>query len=127
MRSARLLIACLALTAAACKQQKPEPEPVAAEPDPAVIKAKFGALRADVLALLFKADPVGINFETNTDEYEAEADTILPRLSSCANAADVEKVVHEEFTRWFDPDTAGPPERYRAVAKQIWQRYKAAR
>ena len=95
--------------------------------DWSAIKKQFGALYTDVLALLFKADPIGINFKDNTDEYEPEVDTILPRLSSCANAADVEKVVHEEFVRWFDWDTAGPQERYRVVTKQIWERYKATR
>jgi hypothetical protein len=119
MTSARVILACLAL-AAGCKQQKPQ-----VEPDRSAIKQEFGALYADVLALLFKADPVGINFKDNTDEYEPEVDTILPRLSSCKGAADVEKVVHEEFVRWFDRDTAGPPGSYRVVARQIWERYKA--
>jgi hypothetical protein len=95
--------------------------------DRSAIKKEFGALYTDVLALLFKADPIGINFKDNTDEYEPEVDTILPRLSSCANAADTEKVVHEEFVRWFDRDTAGPQEWYRVVATQIWERYKATR
>jgi len=119
MRSARVILACLAL-AAACKQQKPH-----VEPDRGAIKQEFGALYTDVLALLFKDDPIEINIKDNTDEYEPEVDTILPRLSSCANAADVQKVVHEEFVRWFDRETAGPPERYRVVARQIWERYKA--
>ena len=28
---------------------------------------------------------------------------------------------HEEFVRWFDVATAGPSERYQAVAKRIWE------
>ena len=122
----------------ACKQQRPALEPVSSQQQPetvterdrirsdrSVIKKKYGALHADISALLFEADPIGINFKDNTDEYEPEVDTILPRLSSCANAAEAEKVIHEEFVRWFDRDTAGPQERYRAVAKQIWKRYRA--
>jgi hypothetical protein len=126
--------------AVACKQQRPHVEPVSSQQEPrpvterdrivsdrSVIKKEFGALYTDVSALLFKTDPIGINFKNNTDEYEPEVDTILPRLSSCANAADVEKVVHEEFVRWFDRDMAGPQARYRVVAKQIWERYKGTR
>jgi len=30
-------------------------------------------------AVLFEADPIGINFEDNTDEYRAEAESILLR------------------------------------------------
>ena len=123
----------------ACKQRRTPVEPVPSKQaanvteretirsDRSAIKKAFGALYTDVLALLFNADPIGINFKDNTDEYEPEVDTILPRLSSCANAADVERVVHEEFVRWFDRETAGTPERYRAVAKQIWERYRATR
>jgi len=29
-------------------------------------------------------------------------------------------LVHEEFVRWFDADTAGPVERYKKVASRIW-------
>jgi len=125
--------------AVACKQRQ-QVEPVSSQREPErvterdrirsdrnTLKQQFGPLYTDVSALLFKADPIGINFKDNADEYEPEVDTILPRLSSCASAADTEKVVHEEFVRWFDRDTAGPQERYRVVAKQIWERYKATR
>lgn len=36
---------------------------------------------------LFRADPVGINFETNTDEYVAEAETIVIALPTSAYRA----------------------------------------
>jgi len=36
---------------------------------------------------------------------------ILPRLRTCVSAAEVQRVVHEEFCRWFDVETAGPFER----------------
>jgi hypothetical protein len=45
-----------------------------------------------VEALLFCHDPIGINFDTNTDEYRPEA--------------------HRQI--------AGPVERYRVVAESIW-------
>ena len=84
------------------------------------LRAQYHHLFDDVQALLFRHDPVGINFETNTDEYDPEVGTILPRLRSCTCAADVGSVVHEEFTRWFDADIAGPRERYSAIASEIW-------
>jgi len=28
--------------------------------------------------------------------------------------------VHQEFVRWFDPDTVGPPARYEAIAEEVW-------
>ena len=44
------------------------------------LKAEYGALFDSITALLFRHDPIGINFEDNVDEYEPETGTILPRL-----------------------------------------------
>ena len=85
------------------------------------LKAEYGKLFDSVAALLFRHDPVGINFEINEDEYETEAGSILPRLRLCHSENEVRHAVHEEFVRWFDADTAGPEERYRAIASEIWQ------
>lgn len=91
------------------------------------IRARRKALRDEykglydrLAAILFEEDPIGINFEDNTDEYEQEVGSILPRLKSCRSAQDVQTVVHEEFVRWFEVETAGPVERYRKVASRIW-------
>ncbi|NOT26274.1 MAG: hypothetical protein HOP16_09240 [Acidobacteria bacterium] len=70
---------------------------------------------------MFQHDPIGLNFKTNIDEYDPEARTILPRLSGCSSAEDVERVLLEEFGRWFTPEIAGPSERYRGVAGDLWQ------
>jgi hypothetical protein len=41
------------------------------------IKAEYGDLFGSVADILFRHDPVGINFEDNTDEYYPEARTIF--------------------------------------------------
>jgi hypothetical protein len=73
-----------------------------------------------VEALLFHHDPIGLDFGTNTDEYRAEAQTIVLRLDGATDERSVLKVVHEEFVRWFGASTAGPVESYRAVAADLW-------
>lgn len=73
-----------------------------------VLRDEYRGLYDRLAAILFEEDPVGISFEDNTDEYEPEVDSILPRLRVCRTATDVQTVVHEEFVRWFDVDTAGP-------------------
>ena len=70
--------------------------------------------------ILFKHDPIGINFEHNADEYDPEAGTIIPRLASCNSVDDVCIVVHEEFLRWFSPLDVGSAQRYQQIAKEIW-------
>src|SRR5215212_2767978 len=84
------------------------------------LKAEYGGLFDSVAEILFRHDPAGINFEDNTDEYEPEARTILPRLRNCHSADDVLAVVHEEFQRWFDPEIAGPRENYSTIANDVW-------
>ena len=88
------------------------------------LKAEYRELYDKVAALLFRHDPEGINFETNTDEYEPEVGTILPRLRSCHSEDDVLWVVHEEFLRWFGADTARPQEHYAKIATEIWRLWR---
>ena len=83
-----------------------------------------------VSALLYRKDPIGINFEDNPDEYDREAGTILPRLRGCQSEKDVLRVVHEEFVRWFGLSDAGATEHYKEIAGEtwrLWQRYLPAR
>jgi hypothetical protein len=75
------------------------------------IRLEYPELFDALSSLLFKVDPIGINFETNTDEYEPEVGTIIPRLKIARSEADVQMIVHEEFCRWFDRKTAGAGKR----------------
>ncbi len=84
------------------------------------LRAEYRELFDSIAALLFRHDPMKINFEVNTGEYENEAETIIPRLRSCHSADDVLQVVHEEFVRWFDCSRAGPPEHYKEIALAVW-------
>jgi hypothetical protein len=91
--------------------------------DRAALKLKYSALFESVSAILFKADLVGINFGSNTDEYDPEAGTILPRLSHAKSAHQVELIVHEEFCRWFGIEESFSVSHYRDVAEQIWREW----
>ena len=90
----------------------------------AQVKRAYGALFDEVSGLLFEADPIGINFENNQDEYDAEAGTIIPRLRDCVDAEQVCTVVFEEFVRWFSAEVAGAREQYREVSSQIWDAWR---
>jgi hypothetical protein len=88
------------------------------------VKQQYGEMFAAVEALLFRTDPIGINFDDNTDEYAAETGTILPRLKKCKAPEDVMVVVHEEFVRWFGVETAGPMSKYWSIGLEIWELWK---
>jgi hypothetical protein len=83
-------------------------------------KRRDRAALAALSRILFSEDPIGIALGSNLEEYEPEALTILPRLSGCASAGDVRRVVHEEFVTWFGASTAGPPDKYDRIAARVW-------
>ena len=85
------------------------------------LKREYGTLFDMIAEILFRHDPIGINFEENTDEYEPEVGTILPRLQHCESVEDVAKVVRQEFLHWFDFESVGAEEKYREVAEDIWR------
>lgn len=76
---------------------------------------------AAVSEAMFCHDPMGINFGNNSDEYDAEAGTVIPRLTACNSASDAELVLHTEFVRWFGADTAGDRTKYTALAAEVWR------
>jgi hypothetical protein len=85
------------------------------------LKAVYGSLYSDVSRLLREADPIGlIAIGAPDDEYDPEVSTILPRLRETNTVVDVQRIVHEEFVRWFGADIAGPLTDYADVAERIW-------
>ncbi len=83
-------------------------------------------LVAEVEALLHHHDPIGIAFVDNPDEYHPEAASIVARLPAAQSVEDVHTLVHEEFVRWFGGATAGPANRYEAIAQDVWSTWRAA-
>jgi hypothetical protein len=85
-----------------------------------LVKKKFGALFSEVEKVLFEADPIRINFGFNTDEYEAEVKTILPRLKPSCSVQHVQQIIYEEFCNWFGKNIAGQRKEYLPIARNIW-------
>lgn len=81
------------------------------------------SLYAEVEKILFRVDPIGINFGDNFDEYAPEVGAIIPRLDDARSEDDVRCIVHEEFVQWFGAEIAGAASRqvYKDAAKEIWQ------
>lgn len=84
-----------------------------------LLKNEYGQIFNKISELLFRHDPIGINFEDNADEYDPEVGTILPRLRTCTSSDDVLSVVYEEFQKWFNGE-AGAKENYQDIALEIW-------
>jgi len=92
------------------------------------LKAAYGNLYVAVSDLLRGADPIHlIGMGAPDDEYDPEVGTILPRLVEAASAPDVQRIVHEEFVRWFGADIAGPSADYAGAAEKIWEVWLASK
>lgn len=75
---------------------------------------------AQISAILFEADPLEVNHEINTDEYDGEAEDIAAGLPQVTEVGSVRELVHACFVRWSSPESAGPASRYDEMAEQIW-------
>jgi len=86
------------------------------------LKVTYKNLYHEVQRVLFVHDLMGINFETNTDEYDPEVDTILPRLRTTKSPEDVTKIIIEEFEEWFGKEETREisKEKFNGLANDIW-------
>jgi len=85
------------------------------------LKNEYGQLFDVISEILFRYDPIRINFDFNTDEYEPEVGTILPGLKDCNSVIDVQKMIHQEFVKWFSIQDAGEENDYKAIAGEVWE------
>ena len=85
-------------------------------------RRRYQALVAAVERAINETDPIGLlEIGAPSDEYAPEIGTVVPRLASVRRLDDVTAVLHEEFSRWFGDDTAGPRHAYEASARRIWE------
>jgi hypothetical protein len=90
------------------------------------LKREYSGLFEDLSALLYRIDPMGINFEVNPDEYDAEVGTILPRVLQLETAGEIQRVIREEFVRWFGtcPIEAATYEELAMETLEVLSRYR---
>lgn len=90
------------------------------------IKEAYPAVHRWLRDLFARHDPLGwIAVGAPNDEYEEQADMVLPRLlilrgTDALAEAEVLRIVHEEFVKWFGAATAGPVERYVPIAAAVF-------
>ena len=93
----------------------------------AALSRAYRELGERLTETLARHDPIGlVDMGAPRSEYEPEVGTILPRLREASSAAEVSRIVHEEFVRWFDADIAGPETTYGAAGEEIWSLWLAS-
>lgn len=87
----------------------------------------YGMLFSAISHLIFKLDPISINFGSNWDEYDPEAHDIVGRLQSNPDCKSTQIICYEVFCKWFDRSLAGKPEDYVEMGRLIdqeWNRFR---
>ncbi len=95
--------------------------------DKSALRKQYKSLYSELEEILFRIDPMRLDFGDNTDEYSPEVGTIIPRLREANSAVDVHVIVVEEFVRWFGEDSderAITPKLYNQVALEIWDAWR---
>ena len=91
------------------------------------LRKQYKSLYSELEAILFRIDPMELDFGDNTDEYSPEVGTILPRLSGAKSVDHVRVIVIEEFVRWFGEDgdeSAITPNLSDQIALEIWEAWQ---
>jgi hypothetical protein len=88
------------------------------------LRATYGSLYDRLIQILYIADIMTISYFAR-DEYEPEVTTIFPRLPQATSAAEVERIIREEFAYWFYEGLSLDPERFAWAARMIWQAWRA--
>lgn len=80
-------------------------------------------------SILFRHNPLGINFGTDPHGYNMEVISILSSLSVQVSSGpeDFGRIVHEAFAMAIGEDAAGTRERYSAIAEEMWQFFQRLR
>jgi hypothetical protein len=97
--------------------------------DRKALRRKYAGLYEEVESILFRHDPASVNFEVNTDEYDPEVETILPKVVRATSRDEVEQVVRDEIQRWFGLDTPLRQETFEPIAAEGFEavlRYRSS-
>lgn len=85
------------------------------------LRRKYASLYEEVESILFRHDPVEIAFEDNTDEYDPEVSTILPRAYPAETRDEVLTIVRDEFLRWFAPQRIFRQGSFEQIADEVFE------
>lgn len=83
------------------------------------LRRRYRDLYDRVARLLYDHDPMRISYAP--DEYEPEAERILPLMEQARSTAEMTQAVHAVFREMFSSRMAGPRKRYEAIARDLWK------
>ena len=80
------------------------------------------SIQDKISAILFKHDPVNLDFVDNTDEYDSEARMILEQIHIASDVDELEKIIIKIFITMFNDDRIVDRSKadWKKTAEEIW-------
>ena len=86
-----------------------------------ILMRKYGKLYTDVRDIINGDDPIQLLKDgIPEDEYHPEISVILSHVKVQRSLDEMHRFVYTIFVQKFDRHVAGPPERYRNIARQLF-------
>ena len=88
---------------------------------------EYEILKNSITEILAKHDLMGIVYESNPDEYNLEAKTILRKLDRCNSIEETTNMIYQDFKSWFAPVDIGEKSRYKKLSEEIWNLWNSSK
>jgi hypothetical protein len=106
-----------------CGSRTPEP----ASGNGACLAVRFYAIIFWETDQNYHHNPMELDGDHNTGDYDPEVDVLLSRIREAENLSALQELLFEVFLADFGAENCGSRERYDVAASEIWKAYERHR
>ena len=92
-----------------------------------MLQKEYGNFYRTVSDILFRHNPMELDGNHNTGDYDPEIDILLSRIQEAEHLAALQELLWEIFRTDFGAEICGSRERYEVAASEIWNAYQRHR
>jgi hypothetical protein len=92
-----------------------------------MLQKEYGNFYRAVSDIVFRHNPMELDGNHNTGDYDPEVDVLLSRIREAENLSALQELLFEVFLADFGEENCGSRERYDVAASEIWKAYERHR
>jgi hypothetical protein len=92
-----------------------------------MLQKEYGNFYRVVSDIVFRHNPMELDGNHNTGDYDPEVDLLLSRIPEAENLRALQELLFEVFLTDFGEENCGGKERYDIAASEIWKAYECHR
>jgi hypothetical protein len=92
-----------------------------------MLQKEYGNFYRAVSDIVFRHNPMELDGNHNTGDYDPEVDMFLSRIREAENLNALQELLFEVFLTDFGEENCGSRERYDVPASEIWKAYERHR